>query len=160
MATYKISRNIEASVIQKLESILEDNNWKNVSVVKGFQNSYKEKLPVIAVRAGDTEHLPIEIGTFSTKREIQLFIDIFATSEGQMLDLLDTLITIKRGMSYYQYSIENGKITDKEKKGNIRIRNISHEIVNLGVDNKADLHVHDRHRGLITGTAEISIVES
>ena len=89
--SYRISRNIEASLIDYLNDALEAGGW-SVNVEKTFARVYSISLPSICVRVSDTIHEFVEIGDTATVRSPLVFIDIFATSDGQRLDLKDFLI--------------------------------------------------------------------
>ena len=101
-----------------------------------------------------------EIGSDSTFRNPTVLIDIFATSDGNRLDLKDFLVDVlKTGMPYYEYTITNGQISNKTQNGRIQVISIEDTIVNLNVD-KNSLDVHDRFRHLITLTISLGKVES
>ncbi len=79
------------------------------------------------MRAGEATHNFIEIGTDSTQREVQIFVDIFAGSEGQMLDLKDTLVKcLKHGWDYFEYNVkreagQDAVIDSKAKCGRLGV---------------------------------------
>ena len=158
MSRYRQSRNFEASIFDRIQEILFITNF-NVTVEKTFTNAYKVRVPVIVVRIGDTVHLPAEISTTSTLRKPQILIDIFASNDGQRLDLKDCLISyLKDGIDYYEYVIGNGTFQEKIKIGRIRVYDIKDTIVFQNID-KATLDEHDRCRHLITFTASLGQVE-
>ena len=104
---YRTSRNIEASLIDYLTTNF-NADWSNVKVEKGLARVYDIALPTICVRANNTAHNKAEIGGNSTVRTVQVFLDIFASSDGQKLDSTDYIVEkIKGGCGYEDYVIAN-----------------------------------------------------
>jgi hypothetical protein len=160
MGNYRISRNIEASLIQYIEEELVTANLTNVSVEKTFARVYDINLPSICVRIEDTEHNSAEIGDTTTYRIPTVLIDIFATSDGNRLDLKDFLVSVlKKGFNYYEYTIANGQIQTKTQNGRVSVITIDDTIVNLNTD-KNSLDVHDRYRHLLGLTLSTGKVEN
>lgn len=156
---YRISRNLEASIIDYLEDNF-DNDWTGVSVVKTFSNAEKRDLPVICVRCGVTTHEKIEIGDNNTLRSPQILIDIFAEDDGQRLDLKDYIITkMKNGCPYYEYVISNGQVQSKTQNGRIRVIDIDDTPINFDED-KDSLSPLDRYRHLLTLETSTGQVEA
>ena len=156
---YRKSRAIEASTIQEIEQILTDASWSNVNVELGFGRVYNLEPPIVTVRVEDTFHTKVEIGTNSTRREVLIFIDIFAKSDEQREDLKDTLIDeLKHGWDYYEYEIENGEIKTKTETGRLSVRTITDTPVNFDID-KSSLDKRDRFRWLITLRMALNKVE-
>ena len=158
MGLYRISRNIEASSIDYLKSNLQT-DWNIDRVEKTFSRIYKIELPSVCIRVGETIHSKAQIGDDSTVRDVHVLIDIFATSDGQRLDMKDYIIKkVKNGFDYYDYEIENGQVKNKTKNGRIRVLTINETLVNFGID-KNDLDVHDRFRHLIDLTISLGRIE-
>ena len=158
MGLYRISRNLEASFIDYLKTNLQI-DWNIGRVEKTFAKIYDIELPSICIRVGDTIHNKAEIGDNSTIRNVHVLIDIFATSDGQRLDLKDYIIKkIKNGLYYYDYEIENGQVKTKTQNGRIRILTIDETLINFGTE-KQDLDVHDRFRHLVDLTISLGKVE-
>jgi len=159
---YRISRNLEASIIQYLQTKLEEDGWNGVNVEKTFKRVYSTEVtvPIICVRLGNTDHEFVEIGTNSTMRNPLILVDIFASSDGQRLDLKDYLISIlKHGCIYYEYVINgNGEIESKIANGKIKILGIDDTIVDLNIDKDA-LDPKDRYRHLISLNISLDKVE-
>ncbi len=156
---YRESRNIEASIIDFLKINLAI-DWTNVNCEKSFARIYTISLPSVCIRAGITAHDKVEVGSNSTKRQVQILIDIFADSDGLRLDLKDYIISkIKSGMIYYEYSIINGTIDDKTANGRITVINIEDSPIDFDVD-KDTLDEHDKFRWLITLQVIINKVEN
>lgn len=166
MATYRESRNIEATVIDFLTDQLEIAGWQNINVVKGFNEVYSMKVEnfsqtgAISVRLSDTIHEKVEIGSTDTRRTVLIFLDIFATSDGQRLDIKDFLISIlKQNIDYYEYTTSGSKVTSKIANGRLVFTEIKDSPIDLGV-NKSLLSVQDRYRHFITLTGRLGKVEN
>ena len=87
--SYRISRNLEASFIDFLETTLAESpySWTGINVIKGFAHAYELPTPTIAVRAENTVYDKVEIGSNSFTRTVQVFVNLFADSDGLRLDL-------------------------------------------------------------------------
>lgn len=158
MGLYRISRNIEASFIDFLKPLLLA-DWGFDRVEKTFARIYSIELPSVCIRVGDTIHSKAEIGDDATIRDVHVLIDIFATSDGQRLDLKDYIVEkIKNGLEYYDYEITNGIVSNKTQNGRIRILSIDETLINFGTE-KQDLDQHDRYRHLIDLTISLGRIE-
>ena len=159
MATYRTSRNLEASLIDFLTTNF-NADWTNVSVEKSFARVYDINLPTICVRANNTSHNKAEIGGDSTIRTVQVLIDIFATSDGQKLDLTDYIVEkLKGGCPYYDYIIVDGVVDSKTANGRIRVTSL--EVTPIDFDTDKDrLDVHDRYRSLLTLSISLGRIEA
>lgn len=151
---YRITRNLEASIIDFINSYLTGSapDWTDVDVINTFSQIKKEKLtpPIICLRCGVADHAKIQIGDDSTLRTSQILIDIFASDDGQRLDLKDWLITIlKHGCPYYEYVIVNGSVQSKTENGRIRVLTIADTPLEFDTD-KNRLSPIDRYRHLLT----------
>lgn len=150
MAIYRMSRNIEASIIQFIEEALASGGWSNISVEKSFARVYDNAPPVVCVRVSDTDHDHTGIGEVTTTRKPFVLIDIFAKSDGQRLDLKDFLFSaLKNGIPYFEYETSGNTISKKIENGRLRVLTIDDTEVNLGTD-KASLAVIDRYRHLLS----------
>jgi len=159
---YRVSRNIEASIIDFITSEL-TSTWNNVSVVKTFQQIKTQSLPAICVRVGDTQFTKVQIGDNSLIRTSQVFIDIFATSDGLRLDLIDFLVDIiKEGVVYYEFEItkanRTSSVTGQDPSGRISVKKIDVTDIDLNID-KSQLDPRDRYRSLITLEIQTGKVE-
>ena len=162
MATYRTTRNIEASVIDFLKSILES-TWTDVNVEKSFAKIYEIALPSICVSSENTVYNKIQVGDNSFERNVNIIIDLFCTNDGQRLDLKDTLIDgLKNGLPYYDYTTtKSGRttaVTSKPQNGRIRILTLTDNPVNIDVD-KDNLDVHDRFRHRLSLTISLGRIE-
>jgi len=155
---YRISRNIEASIIDFLREKFSV-DWSSIKCEKTFAKIYSLELPSVCVRVGTSDHSKVQIGSNATVRDIQVLIDIFATSDGIRLDLKDYIIEkIKNGMIYYETEINEGQINNQFVNGRIRVTNIEETPINFG-ENKDLLDIHDRYRHLLTFTVSLGRVE-
>ena len=158
MGQYQVTRNLEASIIQQLQEYF-DADWTGVNVEKTFARIYDIDLPSIYVRSGATTHDRAEIGSTDTVREALILIDVFATSDGQKLDLKDYIIRkVKKGFTYYKYTIVDGQIQSKIEDGRIHVITIDENPVNFD-DSKDNLDIHDRYRWNIALTVRTGKVE-
>ena len=155
MGVYRISRNIEASIIDRIEEVLTACSFTGVTVLKTFAQVYQEAKPIICVRVGDTLYPKVEIGTPSVVRDVEVFIDIFADNDGQRLDLKDCLTEyLKRNIDYYEYTITNGAVSGQVLSGRLRVSNLTDTLVNANT-NKNDLDDYDKYRSLISMTVDL-----
>lgn len=166
MGVYRVSRNIEATIIEFIQSELASAGWTGIAVEKTFQRIYDipvdtfNKNAAVCVRMEDTTHLPAQIGDTSTRILPLVLLDIFASSDGQRLDLKDFLISVlKKGMVFNEYAINGNSVSSRTPNGRIRVTNIEDTPVNFGID-KSSLEVHDRYRHLITLTVSLGRVEA
>lgn len=167
MGQYRKSRNLEASIIDYLTSMLsQSGGWSNISVEKSFERVYglsmdaNNQAAVVCIRLTDTQIRKIEIGTESIVRDALVIVDIFATSDGQRLDLKDYILDkVKGGMPYFEYTVSGRTISAKTQNGRIRVLTITDVPVNLNTD-KSALDVHDRYRHSLSLSVSLSQVES
>lgn len=165
MTIYRVSRNIEASLIEHIQAELASALWTGISVEKTFSRIYEipvntfQKQGAICIRLEDTTHQQAQIGDDSTVILPLVLIDIFATSDGQRLDLKDFIVsTLKNGLSFYEYQVSGDSVSSRTLNGRIRITNMEDTPVNFGVE-KSLLNVHDRYRHLISLTISLGRVE-
>lgn len=162
---YRISRNLEASFIEFLETILKETPylWNDLNVIKGFNRAYELPTPTIAVRAENTIYDKVEIGSNSFTRTVQVFIDIFGSDDGNRLDLKDCIIEIlKEGLVYNEYEItKSGRTATSSAtpNGRIRIQKITDQAIDFNIDDKSKLDIHDRYRHLLTLSVSIGRTE-
>jgi len=156
---YRTSRNLEASIIDYLQTNFTA-DWSGINVEKTFARVYEISLPTICIRSNVTSHDKAEIGGDSTIRTVQVLIDIFASSDGQKLDLTDYIVDkIKSGCVFYNYVIASGTIQSKTANGRIRVTAIDVTPIDFNTD-KDKLDVHDRYRTLITLSISLGRVEA
>ena len=159
MANYGVSRNIEASLIDYIRNKLQEYNWNNVAVVKSFKQAAKGSLPVIVIFVDNTEHLYTGIGERATRREVAVNVHIFATSDGQRLDLKDFLIRVlKLGVPYYEYTIENGIVASKNFITYMFVENMI-DRKTFNIEDLSSLDLVDRYRHYIRIVFSLPIME-
>jgi len=156
MAFYRVSRNLEASLIDFLKQELEEENWTNISVEKSFARAYSLAMnmnngaAVLCIRASDTNRTRAEIGTDNVMRSELILIDVFATNDGQRLDLVDFILDeLKSGFPYYQYQTGPNNVESRIQDGRCTIKNMEDRPVNFNID-KSSLELQDRYRHLIS----------
>lgn len=152
MSSFRNFRNTELSAIEYIRTQVEA-NFTGVTVVKTYKQATKTDLPVVCVRLLSINPVPKEIGTTTRKNECTLVIDIFATSDGQRLDLA-SLITdsLNDGFIYYEFSKTSGTDT-LESTANGRVRLLSY-LQNQRLDFGDDVHVNDKFRHIISVVVE------
>jgi hypothetical protein len=167
MGFYRTSRNIEASLIDFLRVHFELANWSGIAVEKSFAEAQnlaskmnkENNAAVICVRASDTNRKRAQIGTDSLIRSELVLIDVFATSDGQRLDLVDFLIDeLKSGFPYFEYQTDKSSTENKIQTGRVTITSFDDKPVNFGID-KSNLEVQDRFRHLISLTVSTGKIE-
>jgi hypothetical protein len=149
MGTYRISRNVEASVVDYLVTQLASAGWTGVRVEKGFVQAYGGTLPCITVDVFDRPDSRREIGSNTLSKFITLELRVFATSDGNRLDLNDWLTElIMAGIPYYEYIISSGVVSGKTLKGMINVIDIKtnrKELINL-----ENLSLEDKFRHILS----------
>ena len=161
-ATYRPSRNIEATLIEFLEAQLASGGW-SVSVEKGYARVYGIATPVICVRVEATDHEPIEIGSRTTKRIALVTLDLFCSNDGQRLDLKDFLVSIlKDGCTYYKFvTATTGRstaVSTRTADGKLVVLKIEDAPVEFETQ-KSDLVPHDRYRHRLSVSINKTAVE-
>jgi len=149
---FTTTRNIELSVINYLETEI-PGSWSNIAVVKGFNQAYKEPLPVVAIRLINTTSTRKELGNYDLRNVYSITLDIFAKSDGQRLDLSDSILNmIKKGIPYYVFSHSSGdpETLDKVQDGKLVI-NTFNENRKLEFSLEG-LSAHDKYRHIIRFT--------
>lgn len=148
MGYFRESRNVELSTIYYLEtSIAAD--WDKITVVKSFTNAYKSALPVIAIYLSSTDNNRREVGGTTLLKDHTINIDIFATSNGQRIDLADYITDkLKDCWTYYLYSQDptNKEELLKTSSGTIMVTNY---ITDAKLDFGENVDVTDRFRHFI-----------
>lgn len=158
MGVYNITRNLEASIIDFL-TLKMTGDFANVSVTRTWDEVRNLTLPVVLIRCGTTSHNRVEVGDTNTWREPIILIDIFASDDGERLDLKDYIIAeIKVGCPYYLYEIENGAVKSKTLDGRIRITEIDDDPINFDLD-KDIIDPYEQYRHLISLTIATGKVE-
>ena len=148
MGVYRQSRNIEASLVDFITTQLSTDGWTGIKVLKGFPQDYKGATPFIGLEVLDLNPKKLEIGSKTHIKYYTVKIRIFATSDGQRLDLADWLFDeLEDDAIYYAYTIANGIVSVKTATGKIIIGEISSE---KELQNTENLEAEDRYRHLLS----------
>ena len=144
---FRESRNVERSTLQYLETQI-DASWSNVTVIKTFYQAYARdnNPPIVCIRLMDQNTDFLEIGATTLDNTYNIIIDIFASSDGQRLDLADFIINqIKDNWTYNTYAHATGdkSTTIATAAGKCRVTDfIENGKVDLGETEES----RDRHR--------------
>jgi len=141
------SRNMELSLIYYLETEIEK-NWTGVSITKNFTKSYEVDPPVVCINLLSDDVGRKEVGSDSLKHEYHLVINVFATSDGQRIDLSDFIVnTLKTGCVYYIHSHKSGSSGELNRVADGRMRIV--DFINnskIEIGSEKDLDIHDKYR--------------
>jgi hypothetical protein len=154
---YRNYRNLEASLIDYItyELAYASPKW-DVRVEKAFAEVYKGTLPCICINEEDSDVKRREIGSDSYLEDILVSIRIFATSDGQRLDLASWMLSkIMLGTDYYEYTITSGVVSSKTLKGRITVLEITANRKEL--KNTDNLESIDRYRHLLSFRVRVSL---
>lgn len=153
---YRISRNIEASLIDRITANLITDSWTGIRVEKSFAEVYKGTLPCIVVNALEIRPEHLEVGSKTYLKYFTVNIRIFATNDGQRLDLSDWLLDkLEDDTDYYAYTITGGIVSARVLTGRIvitRILDNRKELINTEI-----LEKEDRYRSLLSFEAIVAI---
>lgn len=149
MSQYRISRSIEASIIDRITADLITDNWTGIYVEKSNSEIYQGHFPAILVNVQEIRPEKLEIGSSTNLKYFNVIIRIFAQNDGQRLDVSDWLFDkLETDTNYYVYTITNGVVTSKVLTGKIIITNWilnRKELINLeGLEEK------DRYRHILS----------
>jgi len=112
MGTFRMSRNIEASLIDALTTGLAADGFSGIHVIKVFKQVYGGKFPSILVNVSNNPSTMREIGSSTLFDDREVTFRIFAESDGQRLDLADWLTEeILANITYKTYTTVNGVAT-------------------------------------------------
>jgi hypothetical protein len=152
---YRISRNIEASLIDRITSDLATDGWTGIRIEKAFSEIYKGTLPCIVVNALEIRPQKLEIGSKTNLKYFTVNIRIFALNDGQRLDLSDWMLDkLEDDTNYYAYTIVNGVVSAKVLTGRI--------VITRWFDNRKELtntevlEKEDRYRSLLSFEAIVA----
>ena len=153
--TYRESRNLEGSIVQFLEAKLTQDKWSGISVVKGWPQDYKGKIPLVGVEALEKRPRKLEIGSGRHIIYRIARIRLFCTSDGQRLDLSDWIFSKleSEDIPYYEYKIVEGKVSEKILAGKISITRWLRHLKEL--QNTEGLEREDKFREIIEFEARI-----
>jgi len=160
MLAWSIFRNIENSLKEFLDYSIDENsvtdiNGNNIPIYVGRRESSDWTLPCITVYLDNESSERAFIGSNERLNKYLIIIDIFATNEGERLDLASWLKdTINDGFRYYDY-------TPSESTPNSPIK-ISNKLVNIDFLTNArvalgqNVSPEDAHRHRISVSAWVS----
>lgn len=157
MAKYREQRNIEASIIDHLKDLLSGDAWAGIRVEKLLAQVYEKELPAILINTTTVDTKNLEIGNKTHLNYYTIYFRIFATNDGNRLDLTDWLLNkLEDDIDYYEYTITNGTVSAKVFKGKITIlRIMRNEKEFISTEN---LDKEDRYRQLITVQCYLALV--
>ena len=151
---------ITERVILSLIRFLENNN--DILGAKSINRiTPKEKdLPAIIVREGTSSYKDIEIGSRLFRRQITLYLEIFATSDAERLTLKDKLINLlrKNSLPIYDISAGEGEYVFGDVTDYTNVIDMTDYRIRLGED-LSNLDLIDRYRHLINITLDIGKIE-
>jgi hypothetical protein len=148
MGQYRQSRAIEASLIDWMTEELANANWI-IRVEKSFAEVYKGELPCICINVASVDPTRLEIGSKTNLKYYEIYIRIFAKSDGMRLDLTDFITDLlEDDIDYYSYIITDGIITSKTLLGKIVVLNFLRNEKELS--NTENLESEDKYRQLIS----------
>jgi hypothetical protein len=154
--SYRISRNIEASLIDWLTTELSDAGWTGIGVEKSFSQVYGGTLPCILIEQDPEDDTKLEIGSKTWLKNFFINIRIFATSDGQRLDLKDFITDLlEDDIDYYEYVITSGVVSSKSLEGRISILEVTRNEKEL--KNTENLEKEDKYRHIISFKCYIAI---
>lgn len=158
---YRISRNLEASLVDFITEQLIEDGWQGVRVEKTFANVYNGNFPCVLVNVVNVLSIRKEIGNYETIKKFLVSFRIFTEEDGQRLDLSDWLLEqLEPGVNYYSYTTRlSGKkkvVDSKTLAGRIDIRRFVENKKEL--ENIQNLAKEDKHRHLITVEMEVSLL--
>jgi hypothetical protein len=146
---YRISRNTEASLIDRITTDLTASGWTGIRVEKSFVEVYKGALPCILINTLEIRPQKLEIGAKTNLKYFTVNIRIFAVNDGQRLDLSDWLLDkLEDDTDYYSYTITGGVVSAKILTGRI--------VLTKWIDNRKELtntenlEKEDRYRHLLS----------
>jgi hypothetical protein len=149
-------RNVELSTIRYIETEI-DANWSDIEVVKGWPNFDKVALPVVSVYLASQNAERKEIGSRSINDIYTFIIDIFAKSDGQRIDLADSIKnSLLDDWTYYTHSQTSGtpKVLSRVDAGRVIFLEF---VQNIKVEFADGADGYDRFRHQITFNARIRL---
>jgi hypothetical protein len=154
MGTYRNYRNLEATLIDYITAQLTADGWTGIRTEKSFAEVYKGTIPCICISMEESDALSREIGSKTYLENILVSIRIFATSDGQRLDLASWMLSkIMPGLDYYTYVITSG-VAAKTLAGRIIILETTANRKEL--KNTDNLDIIDRYRHILTFRCRIA----
>lgn len=148
-------RNVELSTIYYLETqVVAD--WTGISVIKTKPNFAATDPPIIAVKAISVFPKLREIGSRLMENTYNIIVDIYATSDGQRLDLAQYLEDkIIADWTYYIHSQSSGnpRELDRVENGKIKWQNFTQHAI---LDFTDSVDKPDRFRYILAFNVRVS----
>lgn len=145
---YRLSRNLEASLIDFFRVELVTDGWVGIQCEKSLKQE-KIKTPCILIYCSDTDTQLKEIGSGKYLKFPTIIIRVFGTDEGNREDLADWILEkLEESITYYEYS--NGGNTKSAAMGDIIVRKITRNEKELANTSPELLEYSDRYRHNIT----------
>ena len=146
---YRISRNLEASLLDWLTSALSVGGWTGIRVEKSFSQVSSGTLPCICINTLEIRPEKLEIGSKTNLKYFTINIRVFATSDGNRLDLSDFITDLlENDINYYTYTIVNGVVSTKVLSGRIVVTRWLDNTKEL--TNTENLEREDKYRHLLS----------
>ena len=156
MATYRLERNTESSMIDKITSDLVTDGWTGIYVDKIFAEIYNGHFPSILINVSERPDRRLQIGSDVLSNYINIEIRIFAENDGQRLDLSSWLLEkMMSGVAYYTYTITNGVVSAKVLAGRISVLELT--INRKELKNTDNLAKEDRYRHLLNFRCRVAL---
>jgi len=145
---YRTSNNFEISTTDFITTQV-NANFTGVNVYADSGEVTGNNLPCVVVSSGVPIHNRVEVGSFSTRRDVLMLVEVYALNHKFMNDLVDFLVGIlKKSWDYNEYCVVN-HVSSYTTTGKIVCNSITDAPVNLGI-NKSELDKIDRYRHLIS----------
>jgi len=149
--SYRISRNIESSLIDWIIEELAEHGWSGIHVEKAVSEIYGGNYPAILINTLEIRPERLEVGSKTHLKYFTVNIRIFAENDGQRLDLSDWLLDkLENDINYYVYTITNGKISSKTLSGRIVLTRWFDNRKELTNTNPENIEEKDRYRHLLS----------
>jgi hypothetical protein len=144
---YRLSRNLEASLIDYFRAALITDSWVGVQCEKSLKQS-EIKLPCILIYCSNTDTQKKEIGSGEYIKYPNIVIRIYGTNEGNREDLADWVLEKLEGtINYYTYT--NGGETKSQVAGGISIIKIIRDTKELSSTDPEAIEFRDRYRHVL-----------
>jgi hypothetical protein len=153
MGTYRETRSVEASYQDFITAQLITDHWSGIRVEQAFAAVYDGVTPVILINEiRESNQKRLELGSSIFEKKHLIAFRIFASDDGQRIDLKDWLLSnIQSGIDYYTYTVSqvSGVYTAaKVKAGRVNIVRVIENKKELeGISNLSQI---DKYRHLIT----------
>ena len=146
------TRCVELSLVKYITDTV-NANWSGISVVKDYLQSYEVPIPVICVIMASQEPKRWEIGDSLINQVFTFQLDIFASSDGQRIDLDDFVVNSLLGgqIQYYDCAKDpsNSSNIIYTPNGNMTVLKF---ITDRKVNAPVDARIEDKFRQTIMFT--------